>query len=392
MKRKVCVLTAVFPSSTDPGRGSHIEVLTKVLSEYEDVYVITPRIYDQCHLYEAKDSYPLFRFAFWSENKLLKDYKRIPVFRVLTYIISGIKTLSKVVKKNQCEVILVHWLVPTGLIAALANIVLRKKLVIMIHGSDLNNYAQRNKLFTCLCRWILKKSDAIMAVSSSLVDKVKQVCPEVRFVQEVCCGVNIQDIEKAQAGIVYSRLPVTKDQKVILYIGDMRKEKGVLDLLTVTSKMKHKKNELAFVFIGQGDLADLIQQKIADEQLYSYVFYVGAVSHQEVFCWLRDAYSVVLPSYSEGKPVVLMEALSCGVPVIASSVGGIPEFVKDEENGLLIEPGDTEGLLNQLNRILDAQLYLKLKEAVKQQRTEFSADKQAQRIKDVIDFCFKGSE
>jgi glycosyltransferase involved in cell wall biosynthesis len=80
------------------------------------------------------------------------------------------------------------------------------------------------------------------------------------------------------------------------------------------------------------------------------------------------------------------------VPVIASSVGGIPEFVKDEENGLLIEPGDTEGLLNQLNRILDAQLYLKLKEAVKQQRTEFSADKQAQRIKDVIDFCFKGSE
>jgi len=138
--------------------------------------------------------------------------------------------------------------------------------------------------------------------------------------------------------------------------------KGTYDLLKAFELLKNKKNVILELFGGcsSADLARL-NKFVRKNKLQDCVFYKGQVENSR----MREVYArfdiLVLPSYTEGFPLVLLEAMCMGKPCVSTTVGGIPDIVINEFNGFLIKPGDVDALKESLLRLLkDKKLYLKM--------------------------------
>ena len=108
---------------------------------------------------------------------------------------------------------------------------------------------------------------------------------------------------------------------------------------------------------------------------------LGALSQEELARWYRSSDLLVLPSHSEGTPLVVMEALSCGTPVLAARVGGIPELIEPGRNGDLVEPRQPEMLAEKLGELLEAPAILEgMREAILKKRVDFSASSCARKV------------
>lgn len=129
-----------------------------------------------------------------------------------------------------------------------------------------------------------------------------------------------------------------------LYVGRLVEEKGVRILLQAA-----RQEAFPLVMIGEGPLEDLVRETC---QQTSHVQYLGRQDKAGVLQALKTAKALLFPSlWYEGFPMTIAEALSCGTPVIASNIGGLPEIVQDERNGLLFQPGDAEDMIDKIRTL-----------------------------------------
>ncbi|MEM2970108.1 MAG: glycosyltransferase family 4 protein [Candidatus Bathyarchaeia archaeon] len=147
-----------------------------------------------------------------------------------------------------------------------------------------------------------------------------------------------------------------KEENLLLYVGRISELKG-LHILIKT--LKHLKENVHLVIIGPPDWDITYYQNL----LYSIekenskgrhkIDYLGAMEQSEIVKWYQKASLLVLPSYAEGFPVTILEALSCETPVIATPVGGVPEIIENNKTGLLVPPGDHKLLAEALTYLLE---------------------------------------
>lgn len=138
----------------------------------------------------------------------------------------------------------------------------------------------------------------------------------------------------------------------ILFLGSVSGiRKGVMTLINVIPKLISENNDLEFILCGSGDV-ELAYNNIKLQVNNNQVKYLKSVTSEELPKLLSKADIYVLPSYSEGLPYSIMEAMSCGLPIISTDVGCIPEIVKDGENGKLIKPGDVDALYNSIKELI----------------------------------------
>lgn len=142
------------------------------------------------------------------------------------------------------------------------------------------------------------------------------------------------------------------DNKRIVFIGRLSPEKGIELLIKSFAAIASIQPELTLELIGDGPLYSKLRVMTDVAGIRDRVIFSGYVPWDKVFLQLSKSCMMVLPSYSEGLGLVLLEAMSQSVPVIASRVGGIPEIVEDGQNGLLFEAGDEQGLTKCLQRML----------------------------------------
>lgn len=123
----------------------------------------------------------------------------------------------------------------------------------------------------------------------------------------------------------------------ILYCGSMVKYKGPFELLdAIPQVLEHEKN-LSFVFMGEGPELENLKCKIKNMGIEKYVSFTGYKSGEEKYNIFKSSHIFVLPSYTEGFPNVVLEALAAGLPIIATPVGGLKDAIQNEKNGFLIE-------------------------------------------------------
>jgi glycosyltransferase involved in cell wall biosynthesis len=134
-------------------------------------------------------------------------------------------------------------------------------------------------------------------------------------------------------------------------VGRLSPEKGHLVLLDALADLCRRREPVQCKLVGEGPMRAAIERRIETLELKSCVTLMGALPPESVQPLYREADVVVLSSFSEGVPVVLMEALAEARPVVASSVGGVPELVIHGETGLLVPPGDSESLAEALLRL-----------------------------------------
>ena len=138
----------------------------------------------------------------------------------------------------------------------------------------------------------------------------------------------------------------------IVCVGRLSSEKGHAGLLTAIASL-HRDRPVHLLLVGDGPSEASLRQQVGREGLGDVVTFAGRLDELATLRAIAGAELLVLPSFMEGLPVVLMEAMALGVPVIASRVAGIPELVRDGESGLLFDPTDWSALAIAIGRLLD---------------------------------------
>ena len=354
-KPRVCVLTTSYPDYPGSYRGIFVWRTAQGLIErgYE-ISVVTPRIFRRSRPFEANGGERIYRFPFLSEEKLLVEYDRIPFLRMMTYMFSGLLSCVRVVHQDRCQLIHAHFVIPTGLIAALVGICLKIPVVIQAHGSDLTKYAALNRWMAWLIAFTAKRVDHVIAVSDELYTILITefgVSPDKITVRS--CGIDTNHFKAIPRDLARKRLGLSKQAGIVLFVGSLSPYKGIDVLLSALAKIVEQDSSLQLVLVGEGPLREQLLLEARDLAVHKVVHFVGHKPNEEMPLWYSAADIFVLPSLREGTPLALLEALSCEVPVVVSRAGGMEKVIENGKNGLLTKIADPADLEKKLRLLLE---------------------------------------
>lgn len=191
-------------------------------------------------------------------------------------------------------------------------------------------------------------------VEKVLVTEYHEDASKVRLISN---GVDVYgefspvNLDKFQLNEIYQEYGIPPDKFIISFLGRFSEEKSPDFFIEIAEKFRDRP-EIFFIAAGQGPLFEMIQKKIRDKNLGHKVLLPGIVNAQKV---LALTHLVVLPSKIDGRPNIILESLSMGIPVVASGVGGIPELILDGKNGFLCRPGDIHDFISKINILLNNQ-------------------------------------
>lgn len=174
--------------------------------------------------------------------------------------------------------------------------------------------------------------------------------------------------------------------KNVMFVGRLDAVKGVSLLLDAFAAVRSNHSDAKLTIIGDGPSRAALEAKAAGLGIADATSFLGYRSQGDVAMLLQEADILTLPSFAEGVPVVLMEAMASRIPVIASRVAGVPELVEDGVSGFVVSPGDTEALTARLDALLsDAALCARMGEAGRTKvEEEFDIKREADRIAKII--------
>jgi glycosyltransferase involved in cell wall biosynthesis len=177
--------------------------------------------------------------------------------------------------------------------------------------------------------------------------------------------------------------------RTVLFVGNLSERKGVGDLLQALNLPGWDRAHTRIVLAGGGDVQGYRQQA-QDLGLGDWVRWTGWVERDEVAALMAAADVLVLPSYDEGLPLVILEAMAQSVAVVCTPVGEIDHWIKDGEHALFVAPGDVTALARQLQRVLaDESLRRRLEESgLRLHAKEFSLSRFGSRIAHLHRECF----
>jgi glycosyltransferase involved in cell wall biosynthesis len=242
---------------------------------------------------------------------------------------------------RECDLLHAHWL-PSGLVGLLA---LRSRprvpLVVSAWGSDVALLEWR--WARAALRPVLERAQAIIAVSASTRADLIRAGADPDHVKVVRSAASPLAKPSQPREEVRRRLALPEGAVVALYLGRLSPVKRP-DLLVQAARLIPRKLPVHFVVAGEGDMRAQLESALRAQGLEDRFHFMGHVAHDDVGTLLAAADLLVLPSASEGLPVAVMEAMAFGLPIVASAVGGVPEIVRDGENGYLFPAGDARML------------------------------------------------
>ena len=243
------------------------------------------------------------------------------------------RAVGTTARRFRPDVAYAHFLVPAGLLAVLAG---RAPAVLTAHGQDVEN-AVRSRVVRVATRLAVRRAAGIVAVSGWLRSRLESVAPEARGrVEVIDCGVDLDRFSPGDPAEARARLGWSPDGTAFVCAGSLSERKNVLRLARAFAR--HGEGTLAFV--GEGPLRGALEGRPG-------VHLAGAVAHSEMPFWLRAADVVCQPSLVEPFGLATLEAMACGRSVVATNVGGPPEFVPPE-GGELVDPEDEARLVTAL--------------------------------------------
>lgn len=200
----------------------------------------------------------------------------------------------------------------------------------------------------------------------------------------VHCGVD-PDRYRADTG--------ARTGRKVLFVGRLAAMKGVPVLLDAFARLRTRHPDVRLVLVGDGEDRARIEARAHALGLDARVIFAGYRSQEEVAQELSDTDLFVLPSFAEGVPVVLMEALASGVPVVTTRIAGIPELVEHGESGLLVPPGNTDRLAEAMSNLLsDADARDRMGAAgIRKVRAEFDMHKEAGWLAQILSGYARGT-
>ncbi len=356
-KFSILFLTNAYPDSRYSYRGIFIKKMASLLGkEGYRITIVTPKIYKRSHFYEEQDGLKVYRFPFFAGNRLLIEYQRIPYLRMLLYYTNGFLLTMYTVLKNRCDLIHVHWAIPTGLIGVLVGFLLKKPLLVTIHGSDLRMALERSSfvrwLFICTCR----EANHLNCVSEVQKEELEQLGITSEKISIIPMGIDALFLGTGKKWAMES----TKRPLTVLSNRNLLPIYNVSLLIRAIPMILKEEPETKFRIAGHGVERRALEREVQDLRIDSSVEFLGQVPHEKMPNLLSQADIYVSTSLHDGTSVSLLEAMGSGVFPVVTDIRANREWITHGENGFLVPTNDAKSLASGIiNAIRDRELLRK---------------------------------
>lgn len=388
------VLSDMYPKHYSPLSGNFVEEQICALKHVIDgnIAVVSPVPWSSRFLWFKKKWKEYGRTEKERVEKGIKVYhprylvipgKTYFPFQGIFMYLSTKSLIKKLLKVNKGNTILhTHAILPNGLAGVLLKSKFKIPHICTIHGSDINIYPFRNKLSLALTKYVLKKSDHLVTVSDKLKEKTLYIENNLNNIVTVYNGADPKKFKPLPKEIAKQKLGITNNNKIIMYIGSLIPLKNVNNLIKAFAKLQKNKirDDIALFLMGDGNRKEELHSLTRTLEIENKVFFLGEKDNDEVPLWLNVTDIFVLPSLSEGFPLVIPEAMMCGVPIVATDVGGVSEAIVNKTTGLLVKPNDIDSLAEAIHFYLNNEKFTQyvIKNA-KRISTNFTWDKNAEK-------------
>jgi glycosyltransferase involved in cell wall biosynthesis len=351
---RITVVTSYFPTSARPYGGNSAVQTLRLLKANASIEVVSPqeRYPDVPGLrpsrYEPAD-------LTWQPPEFVTTYVAYPVIPIVTRPFNGrvcAKILLPYVRMTRPDLILNYWLYPDGYAAVRIGRELGVPVIVGAIGSDIR---RRNDPITVrLVRETMLEADAVITVSEELRQLVIGQGVPADKVTAIRNGCDTAVFHPGDRDAAREQVGCDRSSELIVYAGNLLASKGLGELMEAFLELAKVRPRLLLAIVGQGPYRETLARRASAAGMESRVILPGRCDATGIAQWMRAADVFSLPSYSEGCPNVVVEALACGRPLVATNVGGIPELVK-EACGILIPPRDAAALRGALDTALSKQ-------------------------------------
>jgi glycosyltransferase involved in cell wall biosynthesis len=242
------------------------------------------------------------------------------------------------------------FLYPEGYAALKIGRALSVPTVAMSIGSDINRIG--DPLSAMLTRVVLRDSDFLVTVSSDLRSKGVAMGASAQNSRAIINGCDLSVFHVRDRLQARQKLSIDPAVEAVVYLGRMDVRKGLRELVQAAISLHPERPDTHFYLVGEGPDRPIVQSAIDAANASGYIHALPACAFDDVAVWIAAADLITLPSYMEGCPNIVLEALACGRPVVATNVGGIPEILNGE-CGELVPPRDSAALAHALASVLD---------------------------------------
>jgi glycosyltransferase involved in cell wall biosynthesis len=343
----VLVFTALFPNNVQPNHGIFVaERIARVARlPGVSVKVVAPVPWYPPML---PGSRARFRAVWESESRDGLEvhhprYAMIPKVgmalqgpMMLRSVLSAVRALHARVRFDLIDA---HYLYPDGFAAVGLGRAIGLPVVVSARGSDVNRFAGFPRIRPML-QSTLARASAVIAVSDALRDRMIELGTPPQKIAVIPNGVDLTTFALRDRREARERLGLP-DRETILYVGNLVPGKGVEALIDSVAELRGASagpsRDARLAIVGGGPLRDALEERVVARGIGGAVRFAGEMPHDALADWYSAANVLCLASEREGWPNVLLESLSCGTPIVATRVGGIPEIVSSDRVGILAD-------------------------------------------------------
>jgi N-acetyl-alpha-D-glucosaminyl L-malate synthase BshA len=317
----------------------------------------------------------------------LVDSFNYPLFDAIgpPYTMALTSKIIKVARTAELDLIHAHYAIPHAMAAYMAREIIGIPYVVTLHGSDVHTLGQ-DQAYKPVVQHTVERADAVTAVSQFLTDTAHKDLGIKRDIHVIPNFIDTTNFSKVsgirlvvESGCVSVRreedaFELGPDDKILLHASNFRKVKRVVELVEIMRTVVDHYPKARLIIAGDGPTRIEVERRIEDLKLCNNVHLLGVKSNmQEIMC---SADMFVLNSTLEGMPLTLLEAMSCGLPVITTPAGGIPELVREDKDGFVTKGFEQEEFAQAILHLLNDDAERKrLGKAGRQRVNDFDAKK-----------------
>jgi teichuronic acid biosynthesis glycosyltransferase TuaC len=353
---KVAVITQYFPDSTQIWGGHSAYQTLRLLSRLCELHVFCPDITYPPGLTPRSMRHPPLDRS-WQPEGVSVSYIPYPTIPYFGRPLNGFSIAAFVlphVRRYRPDIILDYVVHPDGLAALRVARALKVPVVLTAIGSDLNRIP--DPICKYLTSYTLRHADRITTVSRDLANTAISLGADPARTIPILNGCDTgvfhpgdPDSEaRAEARACLGIEPATE---AVVYVGRLDIRKGLVELVAAVAQLRATRPNLHCYLVGDGPDRPIVIEAIARHNATVCITMVAPGPTSVVAQWMSASDLVTLPSYREGCPNVVIEALAAGRPVVATNVGGIPELM-DSTCGRLVPPQDVAALARGLDETL----------------------------------------